>query len=126
MAHTSWLTGSTKALGLAWHPCWTQGFNEGPWPLTGVISAAPCHPQNYEDPGSSTHQALRHKTRDVWKYGCGLASTAQDLVLNRQCGLLQTNGYTTRVHQSIYRLPRAGGSLANISHTKRFSHCIHT
>ena len=30
------------------------------WPLTGVISAAPCLPQNYKDPGSSTRQALRH------------------------------------------------------------------
>src|SRR6266508_2835542 len=48
----------------------------------------------------------------------GLVPMARESVLNRQCGLLQTNGYTTQVHQSIYRQPREV-YLAHIGHTKR-------
>src|SRR6266540_3076705 len=58
-----------------------------------------------------------HTTRHVVvRYG--LVPTAQERVLNRQCGLLQTNGYTTQVHHGIYRQPQKV-HLAHLGHTKK-------
>src|SRR6266540_5274410 len=82
MAHTS-CPKHTSVHGHSQHPCWalTQGIqpiisahfiipsNPSSWPLTGVISSAPCLPRNYGDPGSRITPSLQPILQDVWLHG---------------------------------------------------------
>src|SRR5438105_949971 len=105
MAHTIWLR-HTAVRGADWHPCWAQADHKAPTEFLGPSPApSPLHPASRRTMKIlvPVHTKLAaHTTRHVVvRYG--LVPTAREPVLNRQCGLLQTNDYTTQVHRSIYR-----------------------
>src|SRR6266542_3037272 len=87
----------------------------GPTPTSSTLHPASRRTMKILVPAHAKPAA--HTTgHSVVRYG--LVPTARESVLNRQCGLLQTNGYTTQVHQGICRQPQKV-HLAHIGHTKR-------
>ena len=106
MAHTNWFR-YMRVRGVDWHPCWThvQQMSHGPSP-----ASSPLHSASAELRRTRFQYAPSPKPilRDIWLYDCSLASTAQDSVLNCQCGLLLTTGRAMRTSQGPHEVPRAG------------------
>src|SRR5207244_2910237 len=93
--------------------CWThvQQMSHGPSP-----ASSPLHLASVELRRTRFQYAPSPKPilRDIWLYDCNLASTAQDSVLNCQCGLLLTIGHAALTRQGLHEQ----GSPAHIGHTK--------
>ena len=125
MAHTSWLTGSTKALGSTWRPCWAQGFNKGSCPSP---ASSPLHPATRRT--MKILVPVRAKPFTIKPGTCGSTVVASNDAHDRS---LIANAGFSRPMATPRRCTKAFTSnhgevrLAHISHTKRgFHSCTHT
>src|SRR6266542_4758830 len=100
MAHTNWLR-HTRVRGTDWHPCWThvQQMSHGPSPASSPLHTASAELRRFWFQYVPSPKPI---LRDIWLYGCSLVPTAQDSVLNCQCGLLLTTDSVTRTSQGLH------------------------
>src|SRR6266540_7569733 len=110
MAHTNWLR-YTWVRGTVWHPCWAQVNHRAEH---RDLAPHRRHLRCTLPPAGLRRFWFQYVPspdpifRDIWLHDCGLASTAQDLVLNYQCELLLTNGHAALTRQGLHEVPRAG------------------